>query len=592
MKEGGAQKIFLRWALLFGFFIFLLCGARAADAATLYFSPSSGNFTVGNVFTVNVLVNTENADINNAETTVNFPSGLLEIISISKSGSIFSLWVEEPTFSNGVGTLSFNGGLPTPGFKGASGKVIGATFRVKKAGSASLVFSSTAVRANDGYGTDVFRTGIQAQFNLISEERPAQPPAEEAPPAAVSVPRLAIRSTTHPAEGKWYSNNDPICKLDLPAYVNEVILVLSRRANSPPLISYIPPISEKVLDDVGEGEWYLNARARTSAGLGPVTSFKFNVDIQPPKGFNITRLDTGDPTNPQPQLSFATTDDTSGIDRYEIKIGDGDWLKIEPELSGLYKMPLQLPGARGVIVRALDKAGNYAESDYQLEVQSIEPPILDQIEKPQVKKGEILTIEGKAKPNQKIRVVIKVNTEYITEYVLETHADADGYWQVEFKPEQKGRYEVLAQAVDERGAISIDSNRITFNVKSASIPELFFDLLMKGFDGLIKLIMSGWLFIFITLFIGGLIYAIAEKVIPAVRHEIKKINYLMGEYRLDKKLKNKDSKIRLEIRVISEDIKKELALLKKIENHRRLHPDEKYLKNKLERYSNLIKNMK
>src|SRR3989344_3462141 len=75
MKEGRTQKIFL----LFGFFVFLLFGARAADAATLYFSPSSGNFTVGNVFTVNVLVNTENADINNAETTVNFPSGLLEI---------------------------------------------------------------------------------------------------------------------------------------------------------------------------------------------------------------------------------------------------------------------------------------------------------------------------------------------------------------------------------------------------------------------------------------------------------------------------------------------------------------------------------
>ena len=111
-------------------------------------------------------------------------------------------------------------------------------------------------------------------------------------------------------------------------------------------------------------------------------------------------MDRGDLTNPQPQLSFATTDDTSGIDRYEIKIGDGDWLKIEPELSRLYKMPLQLPGARKVIIRAFDKAGNYTESDYQLEVQSIEPAVLDQIERPQIKIGESITIEGKAKPNQ------------------------------------------------------------------------------------------------------------------------------------------------------------------------------------------------
>src|SRR3989344_3321439 len=212
MKEGGIHKIFL----FFSLFIFSFFGVRAADAATLYFSPSSGNFSVGNVFTVNVLVNTENADINNAETTVNFPSGLLEIISISKSGSIFSLWVDEPTFSNSVGTLSFNGGLPTPGFKGTVGKIISATFRVKRAGSASLVFSSAAVRANDGYGTDVFSSGAQASFNLIGEERPTAAPAEKALPTTVSIPKPAIKSTTHPDENKWYSNNDPFFEWDVP----------------------------------------------------------------------------------------------------------------------------------------------------------------------------------------------------------------------------------------------------------------------------------------------------------------------------------------------------------------------------------------
>src|SRR3989338_11572558 len=93
----GKRRRFIKFTFILCFFVFLIFGARAADAATLYFSPSSGNFSVGNVFTVNVLVNTENEDINNAETTVNFPSGLLEIISISKSGSIFSLWVDEHT---------------------------------------------------------------------------------------------------------------------------------------------------------------------------------------------------------------------------------------------------------------------------------------------------------------------------------------------------------------------------------------------------------------------------------------------------------------------------------------------------------------
>ena len=581
MKGRGIHKIFL----FLGLFVFSFFGARAANAATLYLSPSSGDFTVGNIFTANILVNTEGVTINNADATVNFPSGLLEVVSFSKSGSIFSLWVEEPSFSNGAGTLSFNGGLPTPGFNGATGKVLSAVFRVKKAGSASLIFSSAAVRANDGEGTDVFKTGVQAKFNLTSEERPLPPP-----PVTPGTPKAPnISSSTHPDSTKWYANNNPVFKWDLPSGVNEVTLVLGTRANSPPIISYTPPISEKTLTDVGDGIWYFNARFRNSAGLGPITSFKFNVDTQPPRNFSIIRLDTDDLTNPQPQLAFATTDDGSGLDRYEMKIGEGDWFKIMSDLvRPAYKMPLQLPGSHMVVVRAFDMANNYSEAKYQLEVQSIEPPVIDAIEKPETKARETIAITGRAKPNQKVLVSVRVNPLY----VLETVADANGYWRVEFKPESVGRYEVTAQAVDERGAVSVDSNHVTFNVTSAPIPKLIVNLLMKGFDSLINFVINGWLLIFATLLIIGLVYAMVKKAVPAVKREIKKIRHIMGEYRMDKKLKKKDRKIRLEIRMISEDIRKELALLKKIESHRHLHPDEQYLKNKLETYINLITSMK
>ena len=121
-----------------------------ASAATLYFSPSSGNFSVGNILTTSVLVNTQSQAINNSDAVINFPASLLEVVSVSKSGSVFSLWVEEPAFSNSAGTITFNGGLPTPGFNGTAGKIVNIVFRVKSAGSASLIFSSAAVRANDG----------------------------------------------------------------------------------------------------------------------------------------------------------------------------------------------------------------------------------------------------------------------------------------------------------------------------------------------------------------------------------------------------------------------------------------------------------
>jgi len=86
--------------ILFSFILILFVfGVKTTNAATIYFSPSSGNFTVGNILTANVLVNTQGQAINNADAVINFPSGLLEVVSVNKSGSIFSLWVEEPAFS-------------------------------------------------------------------------------------------------------------------------------------------------------------------------------------------------------------------------------------------------------------------------------------------------------------------------------------------------------------------------------------------------------------------------------------------------------------------------------------------------------------
>jgi hypothetical protein len=182
-------------------FFFLFFGSNTANAATLNFSPSSGNFTVGNIFTVNILINTQSVSINNAEVVVNFPKDLLEVVSTSKSGSIFSLWVEEPNFSNSSGTLSFNGGVPTPGYTGSAGRALSVVFRVKKIGSASVVFSSASVRANDGLGTDVLTSKNQANFDLSKAiEKVPTPtttakPVTEGPKAAPSIKIEELKKT-------------------------------------------------------------------------------------------------------------------------------------------------------------------------------------------------------------------------------------------------------------------------------------------------------------------------------------------------------------------------------------------------------------
>ncbi len=174
LPKNNLGKVLALFIFLFLFF----CRIQVAQAASMYFSPSSKNVNVGDIIKVSVLLNTESEAVNNAEANINFPSDKLEIVSITK-GSVFSLWVEEPSFSNGVGTASFNGGIPTPGYEGSGGNLVSITFRAKKSGTASIYFASGAVRANDGLGTNVLRGLGQAQFTLVDK---AAAPTETTPP--------------------------------------------------------------------------------------------------------------------------------------------------------------------------------------------------------------------------------------------------------------------------------------------------------------------------------------------------------------------------------------------------------------------------
>jgi hypothetical protein len=141
------------------------------DAATLSISPSSSNVSVGNIITVKVYVNTLGKSINNGEATIQFPTDMLDVISVTKNSSIFSLWVEEPSFSNNTGIITFNGGIPNPGWTGSRGYITSITFKAKKQGVASILLSDGAVRENDGLGTNILTAKSGSTISIISSSK-------------------------------------------------------------------------------------------------------------------------------------------------------------------------------------------------------------------------------------------------------------------------------------------------------------------------------------------------------------------------------------------------------------------------------------
>ena len=148
--------------------LFIVGGVQSIYAANIIISPANISTRVGQTFTIDILVNDNKDAINAASALLSFPSDVLSITSVSKSGSFINLWAEEPTYSNIAGTASFEGVALNPGFSGATGKAITITFKAKQAGNVSILLKSGSVLANDGNATNVLGT-LSGAFVVINE---------------------------------------------------------------------------------------------------------------------------------------------------------------------------------------------------------------------------------------------------------------------------------------------------------------------------------------------------------------------------------------------------------------------------------------
>lgn len=149
------------------------------DAATLYLSPSSGSYNVGQTFQVSVLVSSPGQPVNAYSGTISFTQQNLAVVSLPQTDSIVSFWVQQPNFLNTTGQIIFEGVTFDPGFQGSSGRILTISFRAKAAGSVILSFTKSAVLAHDGKGTDILTSASGAQYNIrVAEVEPSDLPPE------------------------------------------------------------------------------------------------------------------------------------------------------------------------------------------------------------------------------------------------------------------------------------------------------------------------------------------------------------------------------------------------------------------------------
>ncbi|MEN9605106.1 MAG: hypothetical protein RJB39_791 [Candidatus Parcubacteria bacterium] len=444
------------------------------QAANLSFSQTKDSYNIGDTFSVSVNVDSGSQSVNAVSGTVSFPKDKLSVVSVSKSGSVVSLWVQDPSSSNAAGTVSFEGVILNPGFTGSRGKIITINFKAKDQGAVNLSFSSGSVLANDGSGSNILES-LKTSSLVIQSKSTTDPEPETVLVDEVTddsrAQGPAITSATHPDQSKWYSNNTPEFVWTLPLGALEVRTSIGKSSNSIPTVRYIPPISRKKLDPLPDGVYYFNLQVRTSAGWGSISRYKVNIDTQPPESFAITFPHGKDSLEPQPVILFNTTDTGSKVQYYDIKIGNGGPARAAPlALSNPYPLPLQDPGTHIVTVTAVDGAGNTTSTSTEFMIEGIEPPIIAYYPE-EINAGDVLKIRGTTYPNADVYIIIKEQDKVVSEEYTRSNRLGD-FEIIASKRLEKGTYTFTARVTDDRGAKSVETVPLQIEVKSRFLVDI------------------------------------------------------------------------------------------------------------------------
>lgn len=460
--------------LLLSCMVSLLSFANKAEAATLFFSPSTANVSVGNIVSVKIFVNTSGDPINNAEAVIQFPPDLLEVVSVSKSPSVFSLWVEEPTFSNASGIVKFNGGIPSPGYNGGGGSIASITFKAKAPGTASLLFSNAAVRKNDGLGTDILTSASSGtvKISVVEEPEPEPDPGPEPEPDNIGTPLAPqIKSSTHPDPNSWYAVSIAEFNWDLPVGTTGARLLVGEKPQSTPSITYVPAVSEKTLEALDDGIWYFHARLRNARGWGDVAHFRFQIDTVDPEYFNMEMVSETDLTNPTRSFTVDAHDVTSGVSHYTIQIDDGDAIEwYDEEETKIYTTPVLGPGRHTITMNVLDKAGNFLTNFEEFVIEPLDPPTITEYTEKLTNK-DLFVVKGESYPNSQVVIWLQWGATEPQNYIVKT--DTSGRFA--FVAEEKlkdGNYQLWAEVIDERGARSEASEKLKVLVQPTKLWQI------------------------------------------------------------------------------------------------------------------------
>jgi hypothetical protein len=381
--------------------------------------------------------------------------------------------------------------LPPPGFFGQSGNVINITFRAKALGAGQVRFSSGAVLANDGKGSNILESMGSANYTISAKEQTAQDSAntegglnqnknsnsqtsaiesvngnkDAKSSSSVEYNRPTITSPSNPNQNVWTSTNNVELDWELPANVVGVSYDLNHSPNYDPKPATLGLASSKVFNNIENGIWYFHLKFFDGKKWGSADHYRILIDNERPLPFsiNVEQPDAGN----WPTLFFKTSDRLSGVLAYEVYVNSLEETRFKiDDNSTADSLKVQLSqlgyGDHTALVKVVDKAGNETDSTIKFRIDPIETPLIKNFSK-EVRPSDQFFANGTSLENILVNIYIQNEAGQIVTKTV--HSDKNGNWfYLNNGTLSNGRYFVWVEGENINGLKSIPSEKVSFLV--------------------------------------------------------------------------------------------------------------------------------
>lgn len=330
--------------------LFVAGQASAATPAQLYFSGPH-QVALGQTFTVSIVVGGA-IDIDTTRLNGTYSQDLLDWRNAAP-GSILPN-ISPATFVNATNGTFSQGVFGFNGTVNGTSQLLTITFKALKVGTATiqLADSSQIYSAGEPQTRSVGKIDIVIgpPSKTVLPEQP-QPLPLSVPPGTTAI---MLFSNSHPDPSKWYqSPSVDVGWMSIGKPSASFLVGFDQLPQGP--ATTVANKSSAHFTATADGTWYVHLIIVHPDGTRDRADLQINYDHTPPAPIAPVVDQTLVRSDIPNAVRFATRDDTSGIDHYDVWI---DGVRVTSTSLLVYPLINQAVGTHQVTVTAFDRAGN------------------------------------------------------------------------------------------------------------------------------------------------------------------------------------------------------------------------------------------